>query len=112
MSVPEPQDPNRPAPFLRMVPERSSSSPPAAEFKSPRLFPYESLFEHERRSRRNAFLLCLFLGWMGCHRFYVGKRTTGRIYLMTSGIFFLGVLVDLVLIAAGTFTDRFGRPLE
>jgi hypothetical protein len=67
---------------------------------------------HARRRRRTALLLCLFLGWTGCHRFYVGKTTSGRIYLLTSGLLFVGVLVDLVLILTGSFVDRFNQPLE
>jgi hypothetical protein len=77
-----------------------------------RLVLLEASLVHEPRRRSTAFWLCLFLGWAGCHRFYVGKRGTGRLYLLTGGFFFLGVLVDLALILAGTFTDRFGRPLQ
>jgi hypothetical protein len=74
--------------------------------------PVEMFLVHEPRRRSTALLLCLFLGWAGCHRFYVGKRTTGRVYLLTGGILFLGVVVDLALILTGAFTDRFGRALE
>jgi hypothetical protein len=75
-------------------------------------YPVDMVLVHEPRRRSTTLLLCLFLGWAGCHRFYVGKRTSGRIYLLTGGILGLGVVVDLVLIAAGVFTDRFGNPLE
>jgi TM2 domain-containing membrane protein YozV len=69
------------------------------------------LLVHAPKRRTTVLLLCLFLGWAGCHRFYVGKRRSGRIYLLTSGLLFLGVFVDLVLILAGSFEDRFGQPL-
>jgi hypothetical protein len=72
----------------------------------------EAFLVHEPRRRSTAILLCLLLGWAGVHRFYVGKKTTGRLYLLTGGILGLGVVVDLALILTGTFTDRFGRPLE
>ena len=72
----------------------------------------EPLLVHPPRRRSTAILLCLFFGWLGCHRFYVGKRTSGRFYLLTGGVFFLGVLVDLVLILLGYFEDQFGRPLQ
>jgi hypothetical protein len=71
----------------------------------------EPLLMHEPKRRTTVLLLCLFLGWLGCHRFYVGKRRSGRIYLMTGGILLFGVLVDLGLILTGSFEDRFGQPL-
>ena len=71
----------------------------------------DSLLVHASQRRRTVLLLCIFLGWMGCHRFYVGKKGSGRLYLMTCGLFFVGVLVDLVLILTGSFEDRHGQPL-
>jgi hypothetical protein len=72
----------------------------------------EALLTHPLRSRRTALLLCLSLGWAGCHRYYVGKRGTGRLYLLTSGLLMVGVLVDLITILTGSFQDGRGRPLE
>jgi TM2 domain-containing membrane protein YozV len=77
----------------------------------PPLLFLDPLLTHPPKRRTTVLLLCLFLGWLGCHRFYVGKRKSGRIYLMTGGILFFGVLVDLGLILAGSFEDRFGQPL-
>ena len=71
----------------------------------------EPMLAHAPKRRATALLLCLFLGWLGCHRFYVGKRSTGRLYLLTSGLLFVGVIVDLVLILIGSFEDSFGQPL-
>ncbi|WP_157623099.1 NINE protein [Solimonas soli] len=41
-----------------------------------------------------AWILLTFLGWLGIHRFYLGKWITGLIYLCTGGLFLIGVLYD------------------
>ncbi len=45
-----------------------------------------------------AFLLCLFLGVLGIHKFYEGKIIFGLIYLFTGGLFGIGWIVDCILI--------------
>jgi hypothetical protein len=55
-----------------------------------------------------ALLLCFFLGYLGIHRFYVGKIGTGLLYLVTGGLFGIGWIVDLVFIASGRFRDYYG----
>ena len=45
-----------------------------------------------------AFCLCLFLGWMGAHKFYEGKILFGIIYLMTGGLLGIGWIVDCILL--------------
>ncbi len=53
-------------------------------------------------------LLCLFLGGLGVHRFYVGKIGTGILQLVTFGGLGIWVLIDLIMIVIGKFTDSEG----
>ena len=63
------------------------------------------------KSKWVAFILCLQLGWLGFHRFYVGKVGTGLIYMFSLGLCGVGVLIDLVVILLGGFKDCNGRML-
>ena len=45
-----------------------------------------------------AFILCLFFGWLGVHKFYEGKIGIGVLYLFTGGLFLIGIAVDLIAI--------------
>ena len=42
-----------------------------------------------------AWILLVFLGVFGAHRFYQQKWASGLLYLLTGGLFLLGVLYDL-----------------
>lgn len=57
------------------------------------------------RNRLTALLLCVLLGWVGAHRFYVGKIGTGLIWLFTLGFLGIGVIYDVIFIATGEFRD-------
>jgi len=59
-----------------------------------------------------AILLCFFLGFLGFHRFYVGKHLTGILMLITLGGLGIWQLIDLVIIITGSFTDKNGLPLK
>lgn len=63
------------------------------------------------KSRLVAFLLCLLLGWVGAHRFYVGKRATAVLMILTLGGFGVWIVWDAILIVCGSFRDRAGRPI-
>lgn len=60
-----------------------------------------------RKSKTTALLLCIFLGGLGAHRFYVGKGGTGILYLFTVGCFGIGWIIDIIRIATGSFRDEF-----
>jgi TM2 domain-containing membrane protein YozV len=40
------------------------------------------------------WILLTFLGIFGIHRFYLGKWITGIIYLLTGGLFLVGIVYD------------------
>lgn len=47
-----------------------------------------------RRYYLVAYLLWLFLGFLGAHRFYCRKPVSGLLYLMTAGLLGVGWMVD------------------
>jgi hypothetical protein len=61
--------------------------------------------------RPPVFLLCLLLGWLGAHRYYVGKIGTGILQTLTIGGLGLWVLYDFIIILCGGFTDSDGRKI-
>lgn len=65
-----------------------------------------------RKNKMVALLLCIFLGGIGAHKFYVGKIGSGILYLLTAGLFGVGWVIDIFLIAVGSFKDEFGLPLR
>lgn len=57
-------------------------------------------------------LLCLLIGTLGIHRFYVGKIGTGIAMIFTCGGLGIWSLIDLIMIAMGKFTDAEGRIIK
>lgn len=45
-----------------------------------------------------SFLLCLFFGIFGAHKFYEGRILLGIVYLLTAGFLGLGILIDLIIL--------------
>jgi len=97
-------------------------------------------FDRAQKKKIRAFVLCLFLGFFGAHRFYTGKILSGMILFMLSLLSYVfewgmvGIVtdlpdvphallsflnwfrtvwlyVDMVRIATGKFTDKSGYPL-
>lgn len=61
--------------------------------------------EKSDKSAVTALLLCIFLGSLGIHRFYVGKVKTGILMLLTGGGLGIWTLIDLIRIACCDFRD-------
>lgn len=62
--------------------------------------------------RLAAGLLCFFFGWLGVHRFYVGKVGTAILMVLTIGGFGVWATIDLISIIVGAFRDAEGRLLR
>ena len=63
------------------------------------------LYEKSDKSKSVALLLCIFLGYIGIHRFYAGKIGTGIIWFLTIGCFGIGWICDIITISSGNFID-------
>ncbi len=48
------------------------------------------------KSKTTAILLCLFLGFLGIHWFYLRRTGLGILYLLTGGLLGIGQLVNLI----------------
>ena len=59
-----------------------------------------------------AAILCFFLGFLGVHRFYVGKIGTGILQLVTFGGLGIWAFVDFIMIVIGSFRDADGKKLD
>lgn len=70
------------------------------------------MVQTSNRSKQTALILCIVLGFMGAHLFYVGRIGKGILYLFTGGLFFIGWIADIIKIASGTYTDGAGVPLR
>lgn len=64
------------------------------------------------KKKVTALLLCIFFGFLGAHRFYVGKTGSGVLYLCTAGLLGIGWVVDIFIIAVGGFRDVNGMFLQ
>jgi hypothetical protein len=60
------------------------------------------------RSQVAAILLCLFLGDLGIHRFYLGYTWQGIVQLLTLGGFGVWALIDLIRIIIGSLQPKNG----
>jgi restriction system protein len=74
--------------------------------------PTQYVTQTSDRSKKTALLLCIFLGFLGAHQFYVGRIGKGILYLFTAGLFVFGWIIDIFKILTGQFRDNVGVPLR
>jgi TM2 domain-containing membrane protein YozV len=70
--------------------------------------PYPHSAPVSPKNRIVALILAILFGGLGVHRFYVGKVGTGILMLITIGGFGIWWIVDIIMIAVGSFTDKAG----
>ena len=66
---------------------------------------------NKMKSTSTAYLLWLFLGFFGAHKFYLDKAGLGILYLLTFGVFGIGWLLDLFTLGGqvANYNAWFGR---
>ncbi|NVJ99512.1 MAG: TM2 domain-containing protein [Alphaproteobacteria bacterium] len=64
------------------------------------------------KSRLVALILCFLVGFLGIHRFYIGRWATGILYFCTAGLFAIGWLLDTILLLFGALTDKHNRRIR
>lgn len=84
--------------------EAPEKEPPAAPPESPR-----DLGPASNKNRLTALLLCALIGWLGLHRFYIGRPASGLVWLFTLGFLGVGVIYDAVMLATGELVDGEGK---
>ena len=64
------------------------------------------------KSRFALVLLVWFVGFLGVHRFYLGKIGTGLIMMFSFGGFGVWWLIDFILAISGSMEDGYGLRVE
>lgn len=89
---------------------------PNAQYQQPQpQVVYQQVIIQQQISEKSmvaAALLCFFLGYLGIHRFYVGKIGTGILWLLTAGWFGIGTLIDFIVILCENFRDGRGLVIK
>ena len=64
------------------------------------------------KSQLTALLLCIFVGALGIHRFYLGYTTIGIVQLLTLGACGIWSLIDLIMIITGDLQPADGSSYD
>jgi TM2 domain-containing membrane protein YozV len=68
--------------------------------------------QQSRHSKVALAVICFFLGFLGIHRFMVGKPGTAILMIFTLGGLGIWTLIDFIMILVGSFTDRDGNRID
>lgn len=66
-------------------------------------------YSGEGKSQLVALLLCLFVGGIGIHRFYLGYTWQGIVQILTLGGLGIWTLIDLIRIITGSLQPKDGE---
>lgn len=61
--------------------------------------------EYSDKSGLTTLLLCIFLGFLGVHRFYTKNYVLGVLYFFTMGGFGFAVFIDIILLVISKYKD-------
>ena len=92
---------------------RHKKDPATAELKVAELksesSPASAVSDSNGKSQLTALLLCIFLGGIGIHRFYLGYTWQGIVQLLTLGGCGIWSFIDLIRIITGDLTPKDGQ---
>lgn len=63
------------------------------------------------KSKKTALILCIFLGFIGAHDFYLGKWGKGCVKALTLDWLLFGWVIDTIKIATNCYLDFAGLPV-
>ena len=80
-----------------------------ADSPKPKSKPKPKVNSGENKDGVITLVLCLFFGYLGVHRFFSGHIGIGIVQLLTAGGCGIWTLIDLIMIAAGSYKDADGN---
>lgn len=57
------------------------------------------MVKYDVEDKQTTLILCILFGWTGLHHFYNKKNDLGFLYLFTGGMFCIGWIIDIIMIA-------------